>query len=152
MQEVQTGEATTYGIANDGTPITITGYVSFIFDSAKLAHMFDIDDVKNEIKFTAASIAADEHFDLDVAFTPTGATRAAAATNAAQTGQVVFPAPLAKVTFNHFKCAFFNADYQYRGGTAIDLSQGQPGKVSGMKLRRWADAAQNASLTTTVVG
>ena len=146
MQEVQTGQATTYGITNDGTPITITGYVSFIYDSAKLAHMFDIDDVKNEIKFDAAAIACNEHFDLDTAFTPTGISR----TGAAQ--QCVFPLPLAKVTFSHFKVALFNGDYQYRGGTAIDLTGGQPAKISGMKVRRYADSGQNASLTTTVVG
>lgn len=146
MQEVQTGQATTYGITNDGTAITISGYVSFIFDSAKLAHMFDIDDIKNEIKFDAAAIAANEHFDLDIAFTPTGASRTAAAQ------QCVFPSPLAKVTFSHFKVGFFNGDYQYRGGTAIDLSGGQPAKIAGMKCRRYADAGQNTSLTITVSG
>jgi hypothetical protein len=144
--EIQAGTAVVHGITNSGSAITITGFATFLFDSAKGQHMFDIADVKDAVNFDAAAIATNEHIELDINFTPSGATRAAAA------AVYAFPTPLSKVTLATFKITAFNGDWQYRGGTSIDLTNTGPGKISSLKIRKYADSTQNASLTTTVSG
>lgn len=92
---------------------------------------------------------------ITIDFTPTGATRAAAA------AIPVMPVPLSAVTLSNCKIqtAFgtsvtklFDGTYQYRGGTEVKLVAGQTMKMTGMQLKKWADPTQNTSLTTTVSG
>lgn len=142
--EVQTGKGILYGITNSGSAITMTGFATFILDSAKGQHKFDIDDIKDESNFDVASIATNGHIEIDIQWTPSGATRAAAAATAA------FLTPLSKVTLANFKVSDFNGDYQYRGDESIDLSH-KEAKIS-LKLRKYDDNDQNTSLTTTVSG
>jgi hypothetical protein len=141
-QEVQNGLALLHGIRNDGTPITIEGYASFIVDSMKGQHKFKLDAIEDEIGFDRSLIATNPYTELDIAWTPAGATRAAAEAT------VAFLEPLAKVTIAHCAVDTFNGDYVYVGDQSIDLSHKQ-GKMS-FKIRQYADEDQNASLTTTV--
>lgn len=143
--EVQKGTGILFGIANNGTAITMSGYASFTLDAAKAQHKFKLEEVQDELGFDKALIATNGHVELDITWVPSGATRAAAA-NAS-----VFLTPLSKVSLNNFKAAAFNGDYVYIGDQSIDLSHGGPGKMS-LKIRKYDDSYQNASLTTTVSG
>lgn len=142
MDQIQTGAAVVFGINNDGTAISISGYVTFLLETAKASHKFELDTVKDEANFDASLIASNGHRELDVTWTPSGATKQAAADTA------VFVEPLSKVTLSHLKVGSFNGDYIYVGDAMIELNHKQ-GKMS-LKLRKYDDAAQNTSLTTPV--
>jgi len=153
-QEVQNGTALVHGIANDGTAIALSGYISFILETADAGHKFELDRIKDEMRATKSLVATDPYIELDVTWAPSGATRALAAAS----GNVYFLRPLAKVTISHFKVGTsivdgtspFNGDWVYVGDATIKLLQGT-GKMS-IKLNKWDDATQNASLTTTITG
>jgi hypothetical protein len=134
--------AVIYGVNNDGSPITIEGYATFLLETAKASHKFELDTVKDEANFDASLIASNGHRELDITWTPSGATKADAAATA------VFLEPLTKVTLEHFKVDSFNGDYIYVGDAMVELNHKQ-GKMS-MKLRKYDDDDQNTSLTTTV--
>jgi|SRR3990167_738959 len=142
--EVQNGTAVLHGITDDGSPISMEGYATFILESAKGGHKFKLDSVEDEVGFDKALIATNAHVELDITWMPSGATRAAAAATA------VFLTPLAQVTLDNFKVAAFNGDWIYVGDQSIDLSHGVA-KMS-LKVRKYDDATQNSSLSTTVVG
>lgn len=153
--EVIVGDATVPGILNNGSTMTMTGYATFIWDQLAGRHNFDTRDVKDERAFDKSSSAHNEHFEITVDFTPTGATRTAAA------AVCTVPAPLAKITLANCKVqtAFgssavklFDGDYSYRGGASITMTKEGETKITGMTLRKYADSAQNASLVTTVSG
>lgn len=144
MDEVQSGTAIVFGIANDGTAISMEGYATFILETAKANHKFKLDSVEDENGYDKSLIATNAHRELDITWTPSGATRAAAA------GTAVFLEPISKVALANFKLDIFNGDYIYIGDAGLELSHKQ-GKMS-MKLRKYDDADQNASLTTTVSG
>ncbi len=143
-QEQQNGRATLFGIRSDGTPIAISGYVSIILETGKGQHKFKMDSIEDELGFDASLIATNGHVELDLAWTPTGATRADAEASA------VFLEPLAKVTISNVAVAFVNGDWVYVGDQSIDLSHKQ-GKMT-LKVRKYDDADQNTSLTTNVTG
>jgi hypothetical protein len=142
--EIQTGKAVVFGITNNGGAITMTGYATFILDSVKGSHKFELDDVKDENKYDVSLIATNGRLEISVTWKPSGATRAAAATTA------VIIAPLTKVTLSNFKVAAYNGDWVYIGDEELTVEQA-PASMS-LKLRKYDDATQNASLTTTVVG
>ena len=140
--ETQNGRAYIHGIRNDGSAITITGYASFTIESAKIAQKSDITTLKDELGFDNAHIATNTHYELDIQFMPSGASKSAA--NAVAT----FIDPLTAVTLAHFENDTFNGLYTFMGDSSIDLSEKQA-KMS-LKLRRYADATQNTALATTV--
>src|SRR5947209_7733849 len=105
--EIQNGTGVLWGITNSGSAITMSGFATFILDGAKGGHKFDLDALKDETKYDVALIAANGHLELDITWTPSGATRAAAAATA------VFLAPLAKVTLANFKLSAYNGDWVY---------------------------------------
>jgi len=140
--EIQNGDAKVHGIRNNGSAITITGYASFTLDSAKIGSKWKLDELQDEVGFTNALIWVDGHYECDVQFMLSGASRAAAEATA------VFVTPGAKITMANFAVAVLNGDWINMGDQSIDLSQKQ-GKLS-MKLRKYVDEDQNTSLTTTV--
>ena len=142
--EIQNGTGVLYGVNNSGSPITMLGYATFILEAGKAGHKFKLTAVEDALDFDAALIAANGNVELEITWTPSGATRAAAAATA------VFLAPLAKVTLANFKVTAFNGDWVYIGDETIDVSRGV-GKMS-LKIRKYDDATQNTSLTTTVSG
>ncbi|SRR6266576_2537684 len=142
--EVQTGLANLFGITNSGSAITMSGYATFILDSVKSGHKFEMDAVKDEINFDRALIATNAHQEITITWTPAGATRTAAAATAA------FLLPLAKVTMANCSVSMINGDWVYVGDGSLDLSH-KEAKMS-LKIRKYDDATQNTSLTTTVVG
>jgi hypothetical protein len=142
--EVQNGKGILFGVTNSGSPITMTGYATFILDTAKGAHKFKLTSIEDENEFDAALIATNTHIEMDITWTPSGATRTAAAATA------VFLDPLSKVTLANFAVDAFNGDYVYVGDQSIDVSHGAA-KMS-LKVRKYADGTQNSSLTNTVSG
>jgi len=120
------------------------GYASFTLETAKGQHKFKLDTLEDEIGFDKALIATNGYIELDMTFKPTGASRAAAEAVAA------FLPPLSKVTTANFAVPILNGDWVYVGDASIDLNQKQ-GKMT-LKIRKYDDAEQNASLTTTVSG
>lgn len=139
--EIQVGTAVVSGITNNGSAITITGFATFIFDKAKAQHHFDLRDTKDAVGFDVNLAALNEYIEVDLDFEPSGATRAAAAAVA------VFPAPLAAITLANFKISLFNAVWVYVGGAALDLDKVANAEMTGLKIRKYADATQNTSLT-----
>lgn len=142
--EVQTGTGILHGIGNNGSAITMTGYATFTLETSKAQHKFKLEAVEDELGFDRALIATNANIEVDITWTPSGATRAAAAATAA------FLDPLATVTLANFKVAEFNGTWVYIGDSSIDLSHKQAKMM--LKIRKYDDATQNTSLTTTVVG
>ncbi len=150
--EVQTGRGVVFGIANSGSPVTIAGAVTFILDTVKGAHEFDIHDIKDENNFDVTAIATNEFVELDAVWTPAappgGSITDAYDALAQDTNTGIFLNPLARVDTANFRIPFLNGKWQYRGKATLDLSH-LAGKQS-LKLRKYADATQNDSLTTVV--
>ncbi len=146
-QEVQVGKAVLYGITNDGTAITISGFGGFILDTAKGQHKFKLDEIKDELEFDATLIASNPFLEIDLQFTPAGPT--GTNTRAGAAGVAVFLTPLAKVTLAHFKVGAFNGDWIYVGDESIDLSHGVA-KLT-LKIRKYDNTDQNTALTGTPI-
>lgn len=143
-EELMKGTGILFGIPNNGTPISITGIATFILSDAKASHKFKLDTVDDENAADVTWIGTNPHQEIDITWTPSGATRAAAAATAD------FPAPLATIVLANFKVARFNGSYSYVGDGSIDLSHG-PGKMS-LKIRKYDDDDQNDLFATTVTG
>jgi hypothetical protein len=153
--EIINGQATLIGVQNNGSAITLTGYATFLLDKVDGDHNFHIIEGKDAIGFDASLAALNEYFEITIDFTPSGATRAAAA------AIPVVPIPLAAVvlanlktngTFGSSALNLFNGTYVYVGGVKISQQSAQAAKLSGLKLRQYANSAQNTLLTTTVSG
>jgi hypothetical protein len=143
--EVQNGTGVVHGITNGGSAITMTGYATFILGSLGATHKFDLDALKDETKFDKTLIATNGHLELDIKWRPSGATRAAAAATA------VFITPLAAITLANFKIPAFNGAWVYIGDQKISINAEGVADIE-LKLRKYDDATQNTSLTTTVSG
>lgn len=143
--EIQTGTALLHGITNDGTAFTIDAFATFIPETADLTHKFERTDEKDNTGYDVTLLARNGNVEGRLTLKPSGATRAAAATVA------VFLTPLAKVVLAHFKLAALNGNWVYIGDQQIQLNFDQPAKIT-LPVRKYDDATQNTSLTTTVVG
>lgn len=142
--EVQNGKAVAWGIANDGTAISIEGYASFILQDGKLDHKFKLTAIEDEAEFDVSLIATNPHCETTITWQPAGATRADALAT------ISIPVPLKTITIAHWAVPLFNGDWIYVGDASVNLSH-TAGKQS-LKVRKYDDAAQNASLATTVSG
>lgn len=144
IADIQTGRALLSGITDSGTPIAIGGFATFSLDTVKLEHKFDLAAIKAEDNCDVSLIATNGHVEINMTWTPSGATRAAAAAVA------IFLLPLASVAITEFKVAACNGTWIYIGDGTIDLSSG-PAKLN-LKLRKYDNATQNASLATKITG
>lgn len=143
--EIQTGTATIQGITNGGSAISMTGYATFILDTVKAAHKFRLKEVVDENDADVNLTATNPMIETDIAWKPSGATRAAAAATA------VFLTPLSGVTLANFKVTAFNGRWIYVGDESIDLSASGPAVMS-LKIRKYDDTTQNASMATVISG
>ncbi len=87
-------------------------------------------------------VPRNEHVILDVEIKLTGSSIA----NAKASG--VFLAPYAAVVLSGFDLSWMNATWQYIKGSSISLADLKHGSAT-IKLRKYADAAQQTSATTT---
>jgi hypothetical protein len=141
--EIQNGQAVLFGIANDGSKITISGYASFILQDGKLDHKFKMTAVEDENEADAALIATNEYVEATLTWIPSGANRAAVLATI-----TTLPTPLQKITTTHFAVALLNGDWIYVGDASINLTH-STGKMS-LKVRQYVNTAQNLSLVQTV--
>jgi hypothetical protein len=157
-QEILQGQAVLHGIQNDGSPITITGYATFILNKIGGKHNFNLKLLQDETDFDTAAVATNENIEVTMDFTVSGGSGGTRA-SAAATAQ--FPAPLAVVTLSNVKIQttfgtsatkLFDGQYSYRGDATIDLSNNDFTKLMGLKLVKYADPTQAALMTTTVNG
>ena len=161
IPDILVGQAVLHGIQNDGTQIGISPYATFVLNKVGGAHIFDMKTLKDETDFTAAMVAVDEANEIDIDLTISAGT---ASTRAAAAALAVYPSPLQSVTLSHLKTQgtfasagntavkLFDGLFLYIGGAKIDMSQSDFVKLTGMKLKKFANAAQNTSLNTLVTG
>jgi hypothetical protein len=161
IPELLVGQAVLHGIQNDGTQIVVSPYATFVLNKVGGNHAFEMKSLKDETDFTAAMVAVDEGSEIDIDLTISAGT---SSTRAAAAALAVYPSPLQAVTLSHLKTQgtfasagntavkLFDGTFSYLGGAKIDMSQGDFVKLTGMKLKKWANAAQNTSLTTVVSG
>lgn len=158
IPEILVGQAVLHGIQNDGTILGISGYATFVLSKITGSHVWDMKTLKDETDFTTALCAVDEGAEVEIDLTISGGvggTRASAAATA------IYPAPLQSIVLsgNRIQTAFqtstgkiFDGGFVYMGGAKLDESQNDFVKLTGVKLKKWANVAQNTSLNTTVVG
>lgn len=161
MIETLVGDAIIHGIRQAGsqttgyTGITITGYASFILDRMEATDMADKYKLKSEIGFDITGVAYNQRAEITIDFTPAAATRAASLAIPS------FPMIFSKITLTNVAIVgtlegtatqIFNGDYLYEGDARILQQNGQPVKLTGLKLTKYADANQNAIMTTVVAG
>lgn len=143
--EIQTGTAKLYGVTNDGTAFTISAFATFVAQSAKIDHKFDLQADKDNNNADVTLIAANPMLEGTLEFEPSGTTRAQAAAAAAVL------APLASITLAHFQLAALNGTWIYTGNQSISLAHNVSAKMS-LPIRQYTNGAQNTLLTTPVVG
>ncbi|MEN6533318.1 MAG: hypothetical protein ABFD89_06620 [Bryobacteraceae bacterium] len=141
VNEVQIGAvAYLFGIANSGTPISITGIPSFETES---------DDVQltwteKENADTKGSVQNITQFNFklerSIKFKPSGATRAAAhaVADAVLTLQFLVVA--------NYKVAAFNGTWRIKPGTKVNLKQGDDAAID-ISAEKYTNADQQAALT-----
>jgi hypothetical protein len=138
--EVQKGLATVYGVVG----ATIDGYAAVKTQGARATQNFDMSEVKDENGFDANLTATNEHSEIEVDFIPTATTRALAA------AKFIFVAPLAKVTLSGFTVAAYNGDWINMSGASMNLANNAGGAMT-LRLRKYADATQNAAMAAAAI-
>jgi hypothetical protein len=148
------GQASFEGIA--GTfDVVVTGYPSQ--QTGKATQEYEEEKINDVHGYNAAILARNEMMNLDFSLKFLGASQATAP--APITSSVMsllgqpFLLPLTTVNLSGFAplgsgTFSFNGAFQSQSGADCDLSNVKVGDFT-LKLRRWANAAQNALLTTT---
>ena len=159
--DILVGQAVLHGIQNDGTQIGFSPYATFILNKVGGNQVFEMKTIKDETDYTAAMVAVDEGNEIDIDLTISAGT---ASTRAAAAALVVYPAPLSSIALSHLKTQgtfasagntankLFDGNFVYIGGAKLDMSQSDVVKLTGLKMKKFANSAQNTSLNTTVSG
>ena len=142
-QETQVGTAKIFGLIG-GTAVTLVGAATVTIENADLEHKFKLEESIGQDGNCETLFATNEQYDIAINFMPNGATRAAAATSAAN----MIPAPLSKVVLSGFAVARYNGDYNYVGGATIKMVRDKE-CVMNIKLRAYI--ANRASLTSPAI-
>jgi hypothetical protein len=146
LPEIQTGTAKLMGITNSGTAIAISCFATFVAQAIDLADNTRIKEEQDETDFDVTLIATNQNIEGRLTIEPSGASRSAAAAVA------VFLAPLSSVQLSNFKLAALNSNYWiYMGKQRIMLNNKDSAKIE-LPVRLYANSAQAAALSTTVVG
>ena len=145
IPEVQTGNAKLYGVTNSGTAFTISGFASFVMQTAKLDHKFEMQTDKDNNNNDNTLIGTNPMVDCTLEFYPSGATRATAAAVAA------FITPFTQVVLTNFQLEALNGTWIYVGNMTINLEFAASAKIS-LPVRQYVNSIQNTSLSTLVVG
>lgn len=146
IPEVQNGAvAYIHGITNNGTPFTMSGYPTFIFNSDDITQQWDKKPKKDSANSTVAIIGTDARYERTVRIEITGATRADAIAKA------IFPAVLASITFANLAVAIQNGKWLPEPGVKMMLKFDDELAME-FPLVKFADEAQNNSLNTTITG
>lgn len=138
------GKALVWGISPVGG-VTISCFATFIPQSAKIRHEFNLVDEQDANGFDTSAIATNGRLMGTVNLKPSGATRAAAAL------VCVSLTPLLTVTLSGFTVTAFNGGWQYIGNEEIDLANNAAATIS-LPVRKYDDDTQNTLMLTTVSG
>jgi hypothetical protein len=145
IQETQSGTAILFGITNNGTQIAINAFATFVAQSIDLADNTRVKEEQDETDYDVTLIFTNQNIEGRLTIEPAGATRSAAAAVA------TFLTPGAAVQLSNFKLAALNSNYWiYMGKERIMLNFQDVAKIE-LPIRLYANAAQAAALSTTVV-
>jgi hypothetical protein len=145
IQETQIGGiAYLYGILNDGTPISMTGVAGFELDSDEVTFTWDEKNNKDTQGNTQNIVQTNFRSERSIKFSPSGATRAAAA---AVPDAVI---ALANLVVAHHKIAAFNGTWRIKPGTKIGLKMDDNSSMD-LQAEKYANAAQNSALTGAAI-
>jgi hypothetical protein len=141
IAEVQIGAvAYLFGIANDGTAISITGIASFETESDDVTSTW----TEKENADTKGSVQNITQFNFKyeraIKFKPSGATRAAA--HAVADAVVT----LQNLVVADYKLATFNGTWRIKPGTKINLKMGDDAVID-INAEKYVNANQNTALT-----
>ena len=120
----------------------LDAYAGVTNEALKAAQAWEEETIKDAEGKDCTWVPRNEHITLDITLKLTGASITAAKSAA------VFLAPYAAVVLSGFDLAWMNATWQYIGGAAIDLTDSKHGGAT-IKLRKYADNAQQTAATTT---
>lgn len=145
IPEVQIGAvAYLVGITNSGTPITITGLVSFETESDDVNYTWtekeNPDTTGNVQNITQYNFK----YERSLKFKPSGTTRAAAA---AVADAVV---TLIVLVVANYKVATFNGTWRIKPGTKISLKMADDASID-ISAEKYANVSQNTALTGTPI-
>lgn len=166
MIETLVGDAIIHGIRSSGAQTTgytsiaisqggVAYYASFILDRMEATDMADKYKLKNEIGFDITGAAFNQRAEITVDLTPAASSRQALAAIPS------FPMIFSKITLTNVfitgtlegtATQIFNGDYLYEGDARILQQNGQPVKLTGLKLTKYADGGQNGIMTSVVAG
>lgn len=118
------------------------GYAGVTNESARAAQNWEEEVIKDDEGKDQTWVPRNENITLDVTVKLTGSSIANAKAAA------VFLSPYAAVVLSGFDLSWLNATWQYIGGSTIDLTDVKYGGAT-IKLRKYADAAQQTAATTT---
>lgn len=143
--ETQVGAiAYLFGVLNNGTPIAMTGIPSFELDSDEVTLTWDEKKNKDTSGYTQNITQTDFRYERSIKFNPSGATRAAAASNA----DAVFA--LGVLVVANFKDVAFNGTYRIMPGTKLSLKAGENADMN-IACEKYVNASQNAALTGAAI-
>jgi len=129
-----------YGITNDGTAISMTGVASFELDSDDVTLTWTEKENKDTTGNVQNLIQTNFKYERAIKFSPSGATRAAAA---AVADAVV---TLQNLVVAHYKVATFNGTYRIKPGTKINLKMDDNASID-IQCEKYVNSSQNAALT-----
>lgn len=145
IAETQIGaSALLHGITNSGTAIAITGLATFELDSNDLTATWTEKESMDGTGFTRNITQTNFKYEQSVKFTPSGATRTAAAAIA----DAVLT--LQNLVVSNYKVAAFNGTWRIKPGTKISLKIGDTASVD-LNVEKYVNSTQNSDLTGTAI-
>jgi len=141
IAEVQVGAvAYLYGITNSGSNIAITGLATFELDSDDVSFTWSEKENKDATGNVRNLTQTNFKYERNITFTPSGATRAAAAAIADAA------VALQNLVVTNYKVATFNGTYRIKPGTKINLKMDDNASVS-IACEKYSNSTQNTDLT-----
>jgi hypothetical protein len=145
IPETQVGAvAYLFGITNSGTPIAMTGIVSFELDSDDLTSTWTETKNKDTTGNTQNITQREFLYDRDIKFKPSGSSRAAAAQVA---GEVL---SLLNLIVSGYKVPAFNNTWRIKPGTKIGLKMDAEAEIS-IPAEFYINPNQNVALTSAPI-
>jgi hypothetical protein len=145
IQETQVGAiAYVHGIMNNGSIITMTGMASFEQDSDEITQTWNEKEKMDAYGNTQNIIMQNEKLERTIKFSPSGATRAAAATNSA------FFTRGSSVTIANHQVAIFNGAWRVKSGTRMSMNFDSE-LTMDLPCEKWVNSGQNTALTGAAI-
>ena len=149
IQETQVGAvAYLFGLTNNGTPISITGLASFELDSDDVTLTWKEKENTDTTGNVQNIVQTNFKYERTIKFSPSGATRAAAALIADNQGSGVFN--LINLVVTNYKVTAFNGTWRIKPGTKVNLKMDDNASID-ISAEMYVNANQNASLVAAPI-